>query len=350
MARSIRIQYEGAYYHVTARGNHREAIFLDDEDRKYFLETLGDVCEMTGWRVHAWVLMGNHYHLFIETPEANLVEGMKWFQNTYTRRFNVRHKLWGRLFGDRYKAVLVEGGSTFYYETLMDYIHLNPVRATLIKVEQQESVLDYHWSSLAQGYAIPSHKRKAWMACAVGLKMFGFSDTTAGSQKMVDRLNHRMREEAGDRCGLPLTVAERDKRCSHFSRGWYWGTQEFSKKVFLLAEETFNKQRSRIYHSAEEHKAHGLQQAEAWYREAIMRAKLNQDDLNKLNGSDPRKIFIALFLKKKTTVSNSWLAEKLKMKSPAHVSNRLSKLDKEKLKMNLPTELIEYVMSQGFEI
>jgi REP element-mobilizing transposase RayT len=64
---------------------------------------------MTGWRVHAWVLMGNHYHLFIQTPEANLVSGMQWLQNTYTRRHNVRHRKWGRLFGDRYKAVLVEG-------------------------------------------------------------------------------------------------------------------------------------------------------------------------------------------------------------------------------------------------
>ena len=73
--------------------------------------------------------MGNYYHLFIQTPEANLVEGMKWFQNTVTRRFNVRHREWGRLFGDRYKAVVVDGGSPYYYETLWDYIHLNPSRA-----------------------------------------------------------------------------------------------------------------------------------------------------------------------------------------------------------------------------
>jgi putative transposase len=69
-------------------------------------------------RVHAWVLMRDHYHLFIETPEANLVEGMKWLQNTYTRRFNIRHRKWSRLFGERYKAVLVEGKLAAYYETL----------------------------------------------------------------------------------------------------------------------------------------------------------------------------------------------------------------------------------------
>ena len=110
MARQIRIEYEGAMYHVMARGNRRERIFVDDEDRQIFLKTIGEACEMTGWRVHAWVLMDNHYHLLIETPEANLVSGMKWVQNAYTRRFNVRHHQWGRLFGDRYKAVSVEGG------------------------------------------------------------------------------------------------------------------------------------------------------------------------------------------------------------------------------------------------
>ena len=75
MARSIRIEFSGASYHVMARGNRRQGIFVDDDDRRFFLRCLGEVCEKTGWRVHAWALMGNHYHLFIETPEANLVEG-----------------------------------------------------------------------------------------------------------------------------------------------------------------------------------------------------------------------------------------------------------------------------------
>ena len=104
---------------------------------------------MTGWRVHAWVLMGNHYHLFIETPEANLVEGMKWLQNAYTRRFNVRHGKWGRLFGDRYKAVVVEGAAGDYYRTLLDYIHLNPVRAGIVVPQRGQSVMDFPWSSVA---------------------------------------------------------------------------------------------------------------------------------------------------------------------------------------------------------
>ena len=98
MPRSVRIEFPGAFYHLMARGNRRQPIFADDDDRRFFLKALADACEMTGWRVHAWALMSNHYHLMIETPEPNLVEGMKWLQNAYTRRFNTRHRLWGRLF------------------------------------------------------------------------------------------------------------------------------------------------------------------------------------------------------------------------------------------------------------
>ncbi len=151
MARSIRIQSAGAYYHVMARGNRREDIFHDDDDRRFFLHTLSQACEMTGWRVHAWVLMSNHYHLFLQTPEPNLVAGMSWLQNTLTRRYNVRHRKWGRLFGDRYKAVVVEGEDRYHYQTLMDYIHLNPVRARMIRPKAGQSVMDYAWSSIAGG-------------------------------------------------------------------------------------------------------------------------------------------------------------------------------------------------------
>ena len=163
MPRSLRIEYPGAFYHVMARGNRREAIYLDDDDRRQFLSTLGEACVMTGWRVHAWVLMSNHYHVVIETPEANLVAGMQWLQNSYTRRFNVRHRAWGHLFGDRYKAVLVEG-TGYYYETLLDYVHLNPVRAGLIDPRRGQSVREYAWSSVSGGHALPPGQRPAWLA------------------------------------------------------------------------------------------------------------------------------------------------------------------------------------------
>src|SRR5882672_4471374 len=90
MARKLRIQYEGAIYHVMNRGDHREDIFGGDKDRQLFIETLGQACAKTDWQIHAWCLMSNHFHLVVETPKANLVDGMKWLLGTYTCRFN-RH-------------------------------------------------------------------------------------------------------------------------------------------------------------------------------------------------------------------------------------------------------------------
>ena len=85
MGRKLRVQYPGAFYHVMNRGDHREPIFQDDRDRQCFLQTLAEACAKTDWQIHAWCLMGNHFHLVVETPQANLVAGSKWFLGTYTR-------------------------------------------------------------------------------------------------------------------------------------------------------------------------------------------------------------------------------------------------------------------------
>lgn len=123
MARPLRIEYPGAMYHVMARGHQGRAIFEDDRDRRRFLETLGEACGKTGWRVHTYLLMGNHYHLLLQTPEANLVAGMKWLQGTYTQRFNGRHQVFGHLFQGRYKAVPVEAANAGYVEAVSTYVH-----------------------------------------------------------------------------------------------------------------------------------------------------------------------------------------------------------------------------------
>ena len=109
MARKLRVQYPGAIYHVMNRGDRRENIFVDDEDRLLFLETLGEACQKTDWEVHAWCLMRNHFHLITETPRANLVAGMQWVLGVYTNWFNHRHKEFGHLFSGRYQALHEEG-------------------------------------------------------------------------------------------------------------------------------------------------------------------------------------------------------------------------------------------------
>ena len=146
MARPLRIEFGGAVYHVMARGNQGRAICQNQGDRKMWLATLGAACERTGWRVHAWVLMDNHFHLLLETPEPNLVRGMKWLQGTYTQRYNARHRERGHLFQGRYRAVPGEVGEAMYFQTVSTYIHLNPARAKLIELGR-EKLGAYPWSS-----------------------------------------------------------------------------------------------------------------------------------------------------------------------------------------------------------
>ena len=162
MARQLRIQYQGAIYHVMNRGDRREEIVRDDVDRKSFVETLGVACQKTGWQVNAYCLMTNHFHLVVETPRANLVEGMKWLLGTYTMRFNRRHKLAGHLFAGRYKSLLIDGTTPGYLRTVCDYVHLNPVRASLLGT--RERLQKHRWSSYPS-YLKSRQKREPWLRC-----------------------------------------------------------------------------------------------------------------------------------------------------------------------------------------
>lgn len=130
MARPLRIELAGGLYHVTSRGDRREAIFRDDQDRRNWLTLLGEVCARFNWRCHAYCEMTNHYHFVVETPEANLSKGMRQLNGVYTQQFNRRHGLVGHLFQGRFKAILVERDA--YLLELSRYVVLNPVRAAMV--------------------------------------------------------------------------------------------------------------------------------------------------------------------------------------------------------------------------
>ena len=140
MARPLRIEYPGALYHLTSRGNAREDIFRVDADREEFLAVLGAVVERFGWRLYAYCLMDNHYHLMVETPKANLSQGMRQLNGVYTQRFNRRHGRVGHVFQGRFKAIVVDKQG--YLLELSRYVVLNPVRARMVKDPHR-----YRWSS-----------------------------------------------------------------------------------------------------------------------------------------------------------------------------------------------------------
>ncbi len=142
MARPLRLEFAGGLYHVTSRGDRRENIYFDEADRKAWLTLLGQVCDRFNWVCHAWCQMSNHYHLVLETPEANLSQGMRQLNGVYTQHVNRKYDRVGHVFQGRYKAILVEKDA--YLLELSRYVVLNPVRAGMVSDAAQ-----WPWSSYA---------------------------------------------------------------------------------------------------------------------------------------------------------------------------------------------------------
>jgi REP element-mobilizing transposase RayT len=163
MSRAWRIEYPGALYHVHSRGNERREIFVDDDDRRMFLDTLGGMAERFEADIAAYVLMGNHYHLLLHTRRANLSRCMQWFGVTYTNRFNALNSHTGHLFQGRFKSMIVQNDA--YLLRLSYYIHRNPVRAGMV-----ERLADYRWSS----YPVYAYGRRApdWLNTDLLLSQF----------------------------------------------------------------------------------------------------------------------------------------------------------------------------------
>ncbi len=170
MARPLRLEFPGAVYHVTSRGNARTTVFNDDTDRRQFLDDLADAVERQDWLCHAYCLMTDHYHLLIETPEGGLSRGMQLLNGAYTQRFNRRHGRVGHLFQGRFKGILVEKESQLL--EVARYVVLNPVRAGMVR-----SPRDWPWSSYratADHDGVPSFLTVDWL-----LSRFGAERETA---------------------------------------------------------------------------------------------------------------------------------------------------------------------------
>ncbi|MGD0813722.1 MAG: transposase [Verrucomicrobiota bacterium] len=303
MARPLRIEFAGATYHVMARGNQGRAIFDDDRDRQCFLETLAEACDKTGWRIHAYVLMGNHYHLLVETPEANLVAGMKWLQGTYTQRYNGRHEVFGHLFQGRYKAVPVDGAGAGYLETVSTYIHLNPARAGVIKIGK-EKLKAYRWSSYPWYLSLPG-RGPAWLErrrVMEGLRL-----------KPEDRRGYEVYLEGRTlEIGLEEGRAELEEQWKALRRGWYVGGDGFAAKLRDKIERLVRGCR-RESHSGGAKREHGEEAAEQLLRKGLALLGLTKADLAQLSKLAMEKAALAGWLRQRTTVSLRWVSERLGM-------------------------------------
>ncbi|MBI4557404.1 MAG: transposase [Candidatus Hydrogenedentes bacterium] len=303
MARKLRVQYPGAIYHVMNRGDRREPIFQDDTDRERFLATLGEACVKTGWQVQAYCLMGNHFHLVVETPQANLVAGMKWFLGTYTSRFNRRHKLFGHLFSGRYKSLIVDGSGNGYVRTVCDYVHLNPARAKLVAPEHP--LREYRWSSWP-AYLMSSGKRPGWLRVQRLLGEYRIAaDSAAGRRRLEEALEARR-------------AADEGSDYKPIRRGWFFGDKTLKEELLVAVNA-----QAGGWHYGEELRESAEAKAERIVAEELKRHQWEASTLAERRKGDAVKLAIARRLREESTMTLAWIAERLNMGTKTHLAHLL---------------------------
>ena len=248
--------------------------------------------------------MRNHFHLVIETPQANLVAGMKWLMGVYTKRFNIRHKLCGHVFAGRYKALIVEGSGNGYLRTVCDYVHLNPVRAKLIR--PKVALESFRWSSYGEYLKAPG-QRPHWLRVDRLLGERGIGKDSAAGRAEFGRQMERRRpeEEASDYRSI--------------RRGWCLGSEEFRQELLAAAVE-----RVGANHYGSDRQETGEQKAERIVREEMKRLGWEEGDLRERRKGDKGKVKVARRLRRETTISLKWIAQRLHMGSWTYVSNLLN--------------------------
>jgi len=289
------------------RGDHYEEIYRDDQDRKIFLDILSETCESSGWRVHSFVLMRNHYHLLIETVRATLVKGMQYLNGTYTQRYNIRHKLRGHLFQGRYKSLLVDAEAKGYFLTVSDYIHLNPLRAK--KLRSVPELLEDPWSSA--GWFAGTRKGKPdWLDWELVYGELG-----------LRRWNKRARREFQKYLETRFfTEAVNRESTKQIQRGWCFGSESFVNRMKGMLEE-MREDRPRgpecwsgkLVEEAEEDRAKKL------LCEAMR--KLGYESFDEVQGLD--RYLIGKFVRQKSKVRIQWLADQLRVETRAGMSHML---------------------------
>ena len=318
MPRKPRVEFAGAVYHVMNRGDRGGPICRDRLDYDLFVAAMNDVCGRTGWRWHSYVLMPNHFHWLVETPEPNLVAGMKWFMGAYSQGFNARHGQRGHVFQGRYKAVLIEPEGGGHFETVSTYIHLNPARAGLLNRENPE-LAGYRWSSYPQ-YLMQKTQRPAWLVVHQVLGNLDLEDTRRGRQAYAQYLRGRIRE-LSTRAGRQMYK----ELWAPIRYGWCVGGEAFREKML----ERVGRQlagRQRESYSGEAKRQHDEREAERLVREGLKTLELTESEIARQPKGSVAKCALAWHVHRHALVSNRWLAARLGMGCSANLSLYINRI------------------------
>jgi REP element-mobilizing transposase RayT len=299
MARKRRLESSDGLYHVINRGNYRADVFGTEGAKKSFAKTLEEACEKFNWGLSAYCLMSNHFHLCLATPSGNLSVGMRWLQATFAMRFNKYRKEHGHLFQGRFKSLLVEPGQ--HWLDLVDYIHLNPVRAGLSSVD---GIGRYPWTSLNR---FPKRKgRPSRFDCSWMDYFEDYDDSRGGWARYISHLKLKYSDD-------PQEIEELDRK---MCRGWGLGSSDFKQAV----ADDLARDRSLARLERED-----LAELNRSRWDSALGKCMDLLGKNASNAAEERlsaawKLAIASKLKRESSVTNAWLSDRLNMGKPRSVS------------------------------
>jgi len=299
MARPLRLDFAGALHHVTSRGNERRPIFHSNRDREAFLQFLAEAVKRFGWSVTAWVLMTNHYHLVIQTPEPNLSRGMQWLNGTYADWFNRRHERSGHLFQGRFKSFLIQ--TETYAAEVLRYVVLNPVRAKIVATPEE-----YRWSSYRATAGLEG--APAWLDLAAVYIQFD-SDRAAAQAMYAEYVRANV-----DSC---------ERLWDRTINGIYLGGEEWAKQMRAVVES-----RPRSTDHPVEQRAIGrpkVQKVIAAVAEAAAQAK----EIVRSRGGGSLRRLVAWIAWNEGLETLRTIAAALRLRSEGYVSNLIRRCERE---------------------
>lgn len=301
MPRKPRIEYAGAVYHILNRGNYRQDLFTVFGSAKAFERALFDSCSRFGWRLYAYVIMSNHYHLCLKTEDPNLVIGMQWLQSTFANRFNRFVHKQGHVFQGRYQALLIEDSSSML--RVVNYIHLNPVRAGIGTIETLKEYSNSSFPKFFQRKRPSCLNAADWLHEAGGLK-----PTLAGMRCYYKSLAFVDEHDP----------EKRDSLYRELCRGWYIGTRAGKKALLKDIADGL------VDNTDQALKGFGKEYAQVLLQDGLNRLSKSENDLACDLKLVPWKIILASWIKQQCGVGNRWFSENLYMGNIYSISKAIS--------------------------